>query len=394
MSVYDPESKDFAFTLGVEEEYQIVNPETRELQSYVSQILEKGKLVLREQLKPELMQSVVEVGTCVCRTATQAREEILRLRGAIAALARNHGAEIVAAGTHPFSSWHQQEVYPHERYYGVLQEMQDAARRLLIFGMHVHVGVPDMETGMKLQNVVRYFLPHVLALSTSSPFWMGRKTGFKSYRSLIFSNFPRTGIPGFFASHSEFERYVNLLIKTGCIDNGKKIWWDVRPHPFFGTIEVRICDIATRADEAVALAALIQAIFVKLYRLFEKNMTFRVYPLALINENKWRAVRYGLDGELIDFGKEQAIPARQLLPELLEFVDDVVDMLGSRQEVAYLERILAEGTSADRQLAVYERTGDLKAVVDHLMAETVAGVPVQLPDWPAAVPVEPGADLK
>jgi len=394
MSIVDPASKDFAFTLGVEEEYQIVDPTTRELNSYVSQILDGGKLLLREQLKPELMQSVVEVGTCVCRTADQAGAEIRRLRGAIAALARKHNCEIVAAGTHPFSSWHQQEIYPHERYYGVLKEMQDAARRLLIFGMHVHVGVPDMETGMKLQNVARYFLPHLLALSTSSPFWMGRNTGFKSYRSLIFSNFPRTGIPGFFASHSEFERYVALLVKTGCIDNGKKIWWDIRPHPFFGTIEVRVCDMATRVEEATALAALIQAIFVKLYRLFEKNLTFRVYPTVLLEENKWRAVRYGLDGEIIDFGKEVAVPARTLLPELLEFVDDVVDILGSRAAVSYVERILAEGTSADRQLKVYEQTGDLKAVVDHLMAETVAGVEVALPDWPQAVPVEAGTELK
>lgn len=220
--------------------------------------------------------------------------------------------------------------------------MQDAAQRLPIFGMHVHVGVPDMKTGVKSQNVVRYFLSHVLALSTSSPFWMGRNSGFKSYRSLIFFNFLRTGTPGFFSSLADFERYVALLVKTGCIDSGKKIWWDVRPHPFFGTIEVRVCDMATRVEEATALAALIQAIFVKLYRLFEKNLTFRVYPLALINENKWRAVRYGVDGEIIDFGKEEAILAKQLLPELLEFVDDVVDDLGSRQAVAHVERILQE----------------------------------------------------
>lgn len=394
MSVYDPASPDFKFTLGVEEEYQIVDPESRELCSYVTQILEDGKLLLREQLKPELMQSVVEVGTSVCRTAGEAEEEIRRLRGGVAALAQQHGLKIVAAGTHPFSSWHKQELFPNERYYGVVNEMQDAARRLLIFGMHVHVGVPDMEVGVQLQNVARYFLPHLLALSTSSPFWMGRQTGFKSYRSLIFSNFPRTGIPGFFASAAEFERYLALLIKTKCIDNGKKIWWDIRPHPFFGTIEVRIFDVATRLTEAVALAALTQAIFVKLYRLFEQNMTFRLYSRALISENKWRAVRWGLDGELIDFGKREAIPARQLLPELLEFVDDVVDILGSREQVRYVERILAEGTSADRQLRVFEQTGDLKCVVDHLAAETLEGVPVVMPSWPQARPLDPNAELK
>ncbi len=376
MSYYDPHSPNFPFTLGIEEEYQIIDPETRELRSYITQILEQGRLVLHEQLKPEMMQSVVEVGTHVCRTAEEARAEIIRLRGAIASLAANQGLTIAAAGTHPFSSWQTQEIYPHERYYGVVNEMQDAARQLLIFGMHVHVGMPDLELGIQIQNVARYFLPHLLALSTSSPFWMGRKTGFKSYRSIIFSNFPRTGIPGRYSSINEFNSYVELLIKTGCIDNGKKIWWDIRPHPVFGTIEVRICDLCTRVEETIAIAALVQAIFVKLYRLFTCNMTFQVYQRALLNENKWRAVRYGLDGELIDFGKQQSIAARELMEELVEFVDDVVDDLGSRKAVDYVHRILQEGTSADRQLATYERTGDLKAVVDQLVQETLEGVPV------------------
>jgi glutamate---cysteine ligase / carboxylate-amine ligase len=376
MSYFDPHSPNFPFTLGIEEEYQIIDPATGELRSYITQILEQGRLVLQEQLKPEMMQSVVEVGTHVCRTADEARAEIVRLRGAIASLAADQGLTIAAAGTHPFSSWQTQEIYPHERYYGVVNEMQDAARQLLIFGMHVHVGMPDLELGIQIQNVARYFLPHLLLLSTSSPFWMGRRTGFKSYRSLIFSNFPRTGIPSQYASISEFNSYVDLLIKTGCIDNGKKIWWDIRPHPVFGTIEVRICDLCTRVDETIAVAALIQAIFVKIYKLFTDNMTFRIYRRALINENKWRAVRYGLDGELIDFGKQQSIAARDLLTELVEFVDDVVDDLGSRKAVEYVYRILEEGTSADRQLTTYERTGDLKAVVDQLVRETLEGVPV------------------
>ncbi len=376
MSYFDPHSPEFPFTLGIEEEYQIIDPETRELRSYITQILERGRLILKEQLKPELMQSVVEVGTHVCRTADEARAEIVRLRGAIASLAAHQGLTIAAAGTHPFSSWHTQEIYPHERYYGVVNEMQDAARQLLIFGMHVHVGMPNLELGIQVQNVARYFLPHLLTLSTSSPFWMGRNTGFKSYRSIIFSNFPRTGIPSQYGSMHEFQSYIDLLIKTGCIDDGKKIWWDIRPHPHFGTIEVRICDLCTKVDEAVAIAALTQAIFVKIYKLFTQNMTFRVYRRALINENKWRAVRYGLDGELIDFGKQQSIAARELLPELLEFVDDVVDDLGSRQAVEYVNTILKEGTSADRQLATFARTGDLKAVVDQLVSETLEGVPV------------------
>ena len=378
MSYYDPLSPDFPFTLGIEEEYQIIDPQTRELRSYVTQILEEGRLILREQLKPEMMQSVVEAGTHVCRTVDEARGEILRLRGTIASLARKQGLTIAAAGTHPFSSWVDQKVYPHERYYGVLEEMQDAARQLLIFGMHVHVSMPDLETGIQIQNVARYFLPHLLALSTSSPFWEGRKTGFKSYRSIIFSNFPRTGIPGQYVSYAEFESFVDLLVKTGCIDNGKKIWWDIRPHPIFKTIEVRICDICTRVDEAIAIAALIQAIFVKLYWLFEKNLSFRIYNRSLINENKWRAVRYGLDGELIDFGKQASVPARQLMPELVEFVDEVVDDLGSRQAVEYAYKMIEEGTSADRQLAVFERTGDLKAVVDQICTETLEGVPIDM----------------
>ncbi len=379
MSAYDPLSKDFPFTIGIEEEYQIVDPHTRELRSYVSQILEEGQLILREQLKPEMMQSVVEAGTHVCRTADEARAELVRLRGTIASLAQKQGLTIAAAGTHPFSSWMTQEVFPHERYYGVLEEMQDAARQLLIFGMHVHVSVPDLEIGIQLQNVARYFLPHLLTLSTSSPFWEGRNTGFKSYRSVVFSNFPRTGIPGQFVSYAEFDSYVNLLVKTKCIDNGKKIWWDIRPHPIFGTIEVRICDICTRVDEAIAIAALIQAIFVKLYWLFEKNQSFRLYNRLLINENKWRAMRWGLDGELIDFGKQAAIPARQLMPELVEFVNEVVDDLGSRAAVEYAYKIIEEGTGADRQLATFQETGDLKAVVDRICAETLEGVPVETP---------------
>ncbi len=379
MSAYDPLSKDFPFTIGIEEEYQIVDPHTRELRSYVSQILEEGQLILREQLKPEMMQSVVEAGTHVCRTTDEAHAELVRLRGTIASLAHKQGLTIAAAGTHPFSSWMTQEVFPHERYYGVLEEMQDAARQLLIFGMHVHVSVPDLEIGIQLQNVARYFLPHLLTLSTSSPFWEGRNTGFKSYRSVVFSNFPRTGIPGQFVSYAEFDSYVNLLVKTKCIDNGKKIWWDIRPHPIFGTIEVRICDICTRVDEAIAIAALIQAIFVKLYWLFEKNQSFRMYNRALINENKWRAMRWGLDGELIDFGKQAALPARQLMPELVEFVDEVVDDLGSRQAVEYAYQIIEGGTGADRQLATFRETGDLKAVVDRICQETLEGIPLETP---------------
>jgi glutamate---cysteine ligase / carboxylate-amine ligase len=226
-------------------------------------------------------------------------------------------------------------------------------------------------------NMVRYFLPHLLALSTSSPFWMGRDTGLKSFRTTVFRRFPRTGIPDYFASWSEFEDYVNLLVHLHCIDNAKKIWWDVRPHPTFGTLEFRIFDVATRVDEAIAIAALTQAIVVKLHRLYTRNMGFRIYPRALIEENKWRAARWGVEGKLIDFGKRTEVPMRILGEELLAFVDDVVDDLGSREAIMPVHTILREGTSAERQLRVYRETHDLKAVVRHIVAETSDGVTPQ-----------------
>ena len=309
------------------------------------------------------------------RNVAEARAEVTRLRGTIAALAGQHGLKIAAAGTHPISSWMHQEITPFERYKGVVDEMQDLALQLLIFGMHVHVGMPNNEVTIELMNVARYILPHLLALSTSSPFWMGRNTGFKSYRSAVFSNFPRTGVPPSFTSYAEFDGYINLLINTNSIDNGKKIWWDLRPHPSFGTLEFRVCDIATRVDEAIALAATIQAFIVKFYKMFEQNTTFRVYRRALIMENKWRAQRYGLLGKMIDFGKRAEVDTKALVYEMVQFVDDVVDELGSRKDVEYLLTIAEHGTSADRQLAIYKETNDLKAVVDNLIAETMEGVP-------------------
>jgi carboxylate-amine ligase len=373
---YDPSSPDFPFTIGIEEEYQVVDPETRELRSYITQILDRGSMVLREQIKPEMHQSIVEVGTRPCRTVQEARDEVVRLRSTIASLAAVHGLKIAAAGTHPISSWMNQEITPFERYKGVVEEMQQLALQLLIFGMHVHVGMPNNDVAIELMNVVRYILPHLLALSSSSPFWMGRNTGFTSYRSAIFSNFPRTGIPPTFVSRAEFENYVNLLISTNCIDNGKKIWWDLRPHPSFGTLEFRVCDIATKVDECLALAATMQAFIVKFHRMFEHNTTFRVYRRALIMENKWRAQRWGLNGKLIDFGKRQEVEAKALVHEMVELVDDVVDELGSRKEVEYLLTMCEQGSSADRQVAIYQQTNDLKDVVDNIIAETMEGVPL------------------
>jgi carboxylate-amine ligase len=364
-----------SLTIGIEEEYQIIDPQTRELRSYITQILEEGRLILREQVKPELHQSIVEVGTNVCRTPAEARAELVKLRGTIIGLAAKHGLKIAAAGTHPFSSWTTQEITPLERYLGVKKDMQDLAQQLLIFGMHVHIGIEDPEFLIDAMNVSRYFLPHVLCLSTSSPFWIGRNTGLKSYRSIIFRPFPRTGIPPVFDSHEEMLQLTDTLARTNCIPDASKIWWDARPNHKYPTLEFRICDMCTRVDEAVCLAALFQAIIAKLWKLRRDNLTFRVYPQALIEENKWRAVRHGLDGSLLDLGKQQELPARQLVRELIEwFVQDVLDELGSRQHVEYAFRMLEEGTSADRQLATYARTGDFREVVDQLVRETSEGV--------------------
>src|SRR6267154_713672 len=363
------------FTLGIEEEFQIVDPQTRELRSHVVEFLDEGRMLLGEQIKPEMIQSQIEVGTGVCQNIQEARADITRLRAIISSLAQKNGLRIAAASTHPISRWQDQEIFDDARYELLIQELQTVARSLLIFGLHVHVGIADRERQIHIMNASRYFLPHVLALTTSSPFWMGHNTGLKSYRSEIFKKFPRTDIPDHFESYSSFERYVALLVKTGCINDGKKIWWDCRPHPFFPTLEFRICDIPTRVDDTIAIAGLFQAIVAKLTRLIEKNLGFRLYRRMLIQENKWRAVRYGLDGMMIDFGKQKEVPTKDLVRELLDFVDDVLDDLGSRKEVEHIHTILDRGTSADEQLRVYQETNDLKAVVDRLMDLTLENVP-------------------
>lgn len=360
-----------SFSLGIEEEYQIIDPVTGELKSYITEMLDAGKLILKEQVKAELHQSIVEVGTKVCRTPAEVRAEIVRLRRGVMELAARNGLKIAAAGTHPFSSWATQDITPFERYLGVKEDMQMLAQQLLIFGTHVHVGIEDHEFLIDAMNVVRYLLPHVLCLSTSSPFWVGQDTGLKSYRSIVFRNFPRTGIPPRFESYADFQHYVEVMVKTNSIPDGSKVWFDVRPNHNYPTLEFRICDVCTRVDEAVCIAAIFQALIYKLWKLRRDNMTFRQYPAALLEENKWRAVRYGLDGKLIDFGKQEEKPARDLIREMLEwFLGDVLDELGSRQEVEYAYRILDEGSSADRQLATFRRTGSLKAVVDQLISET------------------------
>src|SRR6266508_1392085 len=364
-----------AFTLGVEEEFQIIDPETRELRSHVQEMLDEGKRLLKERVKPEMHQSVMEIGTGICKNVAEVRRDVTELRTEIIALAARQGMRVASAGTHPFSNWADQLIYPDERYTAIVQEMQLVARANLIFGLHVHVGIADRALAFQIMNEARYFLPHLLALSTSSPFWLGRNTGLKSYRTKVFERFPRTNIPETFQSPAEFDEYVRILVKTNCIDNGKKIWWDVRPHPFFETIEFRVFDVPMRLDETVTLAALTQAICAKLFKLREKNLGFRSYRRALLLENKWRASRYGIEGKLIDFGKEIEVPFRDLVGEMLEFVDDVGDELDSRREVERINWILENGSGADRQLRVFDETGgDLKKVVDYICDETSHGL--------------------
>ena len=366
--------KKHVFTLGIEEEFQIIDPETRELRSHIQEILADGKMLLKERLKPEMHQSVVELGTEVCRDIPHVREQVIQLRSQLATIAAHGDLKIASAGTHPFSNWQDQLITADERYATLVKDMQQIARINVIFGLHVHVGIPDREEGIDLMNQARYFLPHIYALSVNSPFWLGQNTGLKAYRQMIFERFPRTGIPDAFESLSQYEDYLKLLVATNCIDNAKKIWWDIRLHPFFDTIEFRICDAQSRVDDTIALAALMQAIVFKLQKLRRQNVSFRTYPRRLLDENRWRASRHGIDGKLIDFGLKREVEERDLLHEMLEFIAPEVNELGTEKELAHLERIMREGTGADRQLAVWDKTGDLKAVVDHIMEETYQGL--------------------
>ena len=367
-------TKDHTFTLGIEEEFAIIHPETRELRSHIQEILECGKVILKEQIKPEMHQSVVELGTEICQSIVDARAHVIELRSRLAELAGRSGLKIASVGTHPFSHWRDQLITQGERYREIVKDMQQLARANLIFGLHVHVGIPHRDVAILVMNQARYFLPHIYALSVNSPFWVGQNTGLKGYRLKVFERFPRTGIPDAFESLSEYEDYCKLLVKTGCVDNAKKIWWDIRLHPFFDTLEVRVCDAQSRVDDTLAIAALIQAVIAKLYKLLSQNITFRVYRRRLLDENRWRASRYGIDGKLIDFGREAEVETRSLLNELLEFVSTEVDELGSNNEMAHVERIMREGTGADRQLAAFERTHDMKAVVDQIVSETYEGL--------------------
>ncbi len=362
------------FTLGVEEEYQIIDPETRDLRSHLSKIVDGAKTVLNEQVKAEMHQSVVEVGTVICKNIQEAKQEIRLLRSKIVELAAKQNLVVGGAGTHPFSRWQDQAITDDPRYHTIVNELQDAARSNLIFGMHCHVGIENREIGLQLMNQATYFLPHIFALSTNSPFWEGRNTGYKSFRTKVFDKFPRTGLPEYFDSVQAYDNFLETLVKTNCMDNPKKIWWDLRLHPFYNTIEFRICDMSLTMDETICITAIIQAIVAKLYKLNAANTSFNVYRLALIKENKFRAARYGVMGNMIDFGLQKEVPTRDLIIELLDFIDDVVDELGSREEINYVHNILRDGTGAAKQLAVYEQTNDLTKVVDMITDKFTVGL--------------------
>ncbi len=363
-----------SFTLGVEEEYMVLDKETFELKSHEQKIVQEGQKIIKDKVKAEMHQAVVEVGTDICADIDEAFVDVSTLRKTIGGIAQDLGFTMGASGTHPFSHWESQLITEHIRYNEIVNELQEAARSNLIFGLHVHVGMENREMANHIANSTRYFLPHVFALSTNSPFWEGRKTGYKSYRTKVFDKFPRTGIPGTFESIEAYDNYVKLLIKTNCIDNAKKIWWDLRVHPFFNTVEFRICDIPMTVDETITIAALFQAICARIYMLRSKNLNFIQYHRALLNENKWRASRYGVDGYLIDFGKEEEVNTRALIYELLDFLDPVLDHLGSRHRVMNVVKMLENGTGADRQLKVYEDTKSLKSVAEFIQSQFLLGV--------------------
>ena len=362
------------FTLGVEEEYMVIDPTTRELKSHEQKIVHEGQKIIKDKVKAEMHQAVVEVGTDICQDIDEAMMDVATLRKTISSIAGELGLWTGASGTHPFSHWESQLITDHARYSEIVNELQEAARSNLIFGLHVHVGMENREMAIHIANSARYFLPHIYALSTNSPFWEGRLTGYKSFRTKVFDKFPRTGIPDHFESIEAYDNYIKLLVKTNCIDNAKKIWWDLRVHPFFNTVEFRICDVPMTVQETITITALFQGICAKLYKLRMQNLNFITYPRILINENKWRAGRYGIDGSMIDFGKETEVNTRVLIYELLDFIDDVTSPLGIKNAISHVHKMLEQGTGADRQLKVYEQTGSLSDVVDYIHSQFLYGL--------------------
>ena len=372
-----------AFTVGIEEEYLLVHRGTRDLVGDPPvTLLEECQALLEGRASPEFLRCQIEVGTNVCESMAEARADLARLRLTVAEVAARHGLALIAASTHPFATWDAQLQTDKARYHEIARDIQAPARRLTICGMHVHVGIADPDLRIDLMSQAAYFLPHLLALSTSSPFWRGLDTGLRSYRIAVFDELPRTGLPEQFDSYGEFERHLRILVEAGIIEDGSRLWWDIRPSVRFPTLEMRICDVCTRLDDGIAIAALYRCILRMLWRLRRHNQRWRRYAAMLINENRWRAQRYGIDAGLIDFGRGELVPYAELLEELIALIAEDAACFGCAAEIAKARDILVRGTSAHRQLALYRAriaAGDqprqaLDAVVDWLAEETLTGI--------------------
>ena len=374
---------DPSFTVGIEEEYLLVDPETRNLIAEAPPaMMSECEALLENQVTPEFLQCQIEIGTRVCKSLDGAREDLSRLRRTVSQVARNHGLEIIAASTHPFAVWGEQKRTDKERYEVIAQDLQEVVRRLMISGMHIHVGIEDEDLRVDLMGQVMYVLPHLLCLSTSSPFWQGHETGLKSYRIAVWNELPRTGLPGQFESFAEFERHVDVMVKAGLIEDGTKLWWDIRPSVKFPTLEMRISDICTRLEDTLCIAALFRCWLHMLYRLRRNNQRWRRYSNMLVNENRWRAQRYGIDKGLVDFGRGEIVPYRDLLEEMLVLIREDAQQLGCVAEVEHGRAILDRGTSAHWQVKTFNdalengasKDDALKAVVDMLITETMHGL--------------------
>jgi len=368
-----------AFTIGIEEEYLMIDPISRDLaEDPPEEIMVECEKRITDRVRPEFLKSQIEVGTGVCADINEARADLRELRETVIEVARKYDLAVIAASTHPFSEWQRQQHTDKERYHILAEDMQAVARRLLICGMHVHVGLDDDELRIDLMNQVSYFLPHLLALSTSSPFWRGVPTGLQSYRLSVFDELPRTGVPENFDSFTEYMRHVNVMVDAGLMKDASMLWWDVRPSCKFPTLEMRITDVCTRLNDTLSITALYVSIMRMLYRLRRNNLRWRKYAVMLIQENRWRAQRYGTEGGLVDFGRGEVVPFAELMEELIALTREDAQALGCTREIEHCRTILSRGTSAHRQLQVYKDHIDagettekaLVSVVDTLIEET------------------------
>ncbi|HLG62316.1 MAG TPA: carboxylate-amine ligase [Ktedonosporobacter sp.] len=359
------------FSLGIEQEFQLVDRHTGDLSPSIESILTKGAPFLKGKIKAEEKQACVELITDICPTIEDARTELRTLHRLLRQVVEQEELALISAGTHPNARWQDQKITEKDHYRKLIEEFQDIERMLVIYGLHIHVGIEDKNVAISLMNQLRTWLPHLLALSTNSPFWEGRYTGLKSFRSALWKPILRSGLPEIVASWQHYTRYLDDLISMGCIENGKDVCWDIRPHPFFPTLEFRICDMPATPRDTLALAALCQALVMKLAWLYRRQITLPVLPRDYVEENKWRAMRYGLDAAIIDFVNRRPIAMRDSIHELLDFVDDVIDDLGSRNEIQYLRVLLDDprGTGADRQIAIYQQSNDINKVTHYLLQQ-------------------------